>query len=65
MSLYKLSDQIVFKTLRDINYGYLEVIKYNGELLKFGNPNSSLQSVLRIKKPNKSYCIKSKYYPKE
>ena len=57
MSLYKLSDQIVFKTLRDINYGYLEVIKYNGELLKFGNPNSSLQSVLRIKKPNFTFNL--------
>ena len=57
MSLYKLSDQIVFKTLRDINYGYLEVIKYNGELLKFGNPNSSLQSILRIKKPNFTFNL--------
>ena len=57
MSLYKLSDQIVFKILRDIHYGYLEITKYNGELLKFGNPNSSLKSVLKIKKPNFTFNL--------
>ena len=38
MGLYNFSDQIVFKILRDIEHGYLEITKYNGELLKFGNP---------------------------
>ena len=52
MGLYNFSDQIVFKILRDIEHGYLEITKYNGELLKFGNPNSPLKSVLKIKKPN-------------
>ncbi len=52
MGLYNFSDQIVFKILRDIKHGYLEITKYNGELLKFGNPNSPLKSVLKIKKPN-------------
>ena len=36
MSLYNLSDKIVFKILKDIEYGYLEITKYNGELLKIG-----------------------------
>ena len=49
MGLYNFSDQIVFKILRDIEHGYLEITKYNGELLKFGNPNSPLKSVLKIK----------------
>ena len=49
MGLYNFSDQIVFKILKDIKYGYLEITKYNGELLKFGNPNNSLKSVLKIK----------------
>ena len=57
MSLYSLSDKIVFNILRDIEYGYLEIIKYNGELLKFGNPNSSLKSVLKIKKPSFSFNL--------
>jgi len=57
MGLYNFSDQIVFKILKDIKYGYLEIIKYNGELLKFGNPNSSLKSVLKIKKPNFTFNL--------
>ena len=57
MGIYNISDQIVFKILRDIEQGYLEIIKYNGELLKFGNPNSSLKSVLKIKKPSFSFNL--------
>ena len=57
MGLYNFSDQIVFKILRDIKHGYLEITKYNGELLKFGNPNSSLKSVLKIKKPNFTFNL--------
>ena len=57
MSLYNFSDQIVFKILRDIEHGYLEITKYNGELLKFGNPNSPLKSVLKIKKPNFTFNL--------
>ena len=57
MGLYNFSDQIVFKILRDIEHGYLEITKYNGELLKFGNPNSSLKSTLKIKKPSFSFNL--------
>ncbi len=52
MGIYNISDQIVFKILKNIDQGYLEIIKYDGELLKFGNPNSSLKSTLKIKKPS-------------
>ena len=57
MSIYNISDQIVFKILKNIDQGYLEIIKYDGELLKFGNPNSSLKSVLKIKKPSFSFNL--------
>ena len=57
MGLYNFSDQIVFKILRDIEHGYLEITKYNGELLKFGNPNNPLKSVLKIKKPNFTFNL--------
>tara|TARA_B100000287_G_scaffold60805_1_gene53129 strand:- start:91 stop:1269 length:1179 start_codon:yes stop_codon:yes gene_type:complete len=57
MGIYNISDQIVFKILRNIDQGYLEIIKYDGELLKFGNPNSSLKSVLKIKKPSFSFNL--------
>ncbi len=52
MNLFKLSDKIVFNILKDINYGYLEVINYNGKLLKFGNKNDSLKATIKIKKPS-------------
>ncbi len=52
MNLFKLSDKIVFNILKDINYGYLEIINYNGKLLKFGNKNDSLKATIKIKKPN-------------
>ena len=57
MGIYNISDQIVFKILRNIEQGYLEIIKCDGELLKFGNPNSSLKSVLKIKKPSFSFNL--------
>ena len=37
MNLYNLSDTIVFKILRDIDFGYLEIINFDGTILKFGN----------------------------
>ncbi|MDF1857571.1 MAG: cyclopropane-fatty-acyl-phospholipid synthase [Candidatus Pelagibacter bacterium] len=49
MLIYKLSDLIVFSLLKNIKYGYLEVIKMNGEVLKFGDPNESLKVSLEIK----------------
>ncbi len=57
MSLYNFSDKIVFKILKDIKYGYLELTKFNGELLKFGDPQSNLKAVLRIKKPNFTFNL--------
>ena len=57
MSLYTLFDKIVFKILKDIEYGYLEIPKYNGELLKFGNSQSPLKAIVKIKKPNFTFNL--------
>ncbi len=57
MSLCNFSDKIVFKILKDIEYGYLEITKHNGELLKFGDPQSPLKAVLKIKKPNFTFNL--------
>ena len=57
MNLYNFSDKIVFKILKDIEYGYLEITKYNGELLKFGNSQSPLKAILKIKKPNFTFNL--------
>ena len=57
MSLFNFSDKIVFKILKDIEYGYLEITKHNGELLKFGDPQSPLKAILKIKKPNFTFNL--------
>ena len=57
MGLYSFSDKIVFNILRDIEYGYLEITKYSGEILKFGNPSSSLKANLKITKPNFTFNL--------
>ena len=44
MLIYKLSDLIVFSLLKNIKHGHLEVIKMNGEVLKFGDPNDGNSS---------------------
>ena len=57
MNLFTISDKIVFNTLNNIRFGYLEIVKHNGELLKFGNPNDPLKANLEIKKPNFTFNL--------
>ena len=53
MNLYRFADKIVFKILQDIDSGYLEITSFDGEIMKFGNPEDTLKAHIRIKKPNK------------
>ena len=55
--LYKTSDLIVFTALKNIEHGYLEITKVNGEILKFGNPNDSLKVSLQIKDESLTYNL--------
>ena len=57
MNLFKISDKIVFSTLKNIKFGYLEIINHNGDILKFGDPNDILKAYLEIKNPNFSFNI--------
>ena len=57
MNLYKLSDKIVFNTLKNIDSGYLELTNFNGEIVKFGNPDDSLKAYMIIKKPNFTFNL--------
>ena len=57
MNLFKISDKIVFNTLKNIEFGYLEIINHNGELFKFGNPNDQLKADLKIKNPNFTFNL--------
>ena len=52
MNLYNFTDKIVFRILRDIDSGYLEIISFDGNTMKFGNPEDPLKANIRIKKPN-------------
>jgi cyclopropane-fatty-acyl-phospholipid synthase len=57
MLIYKISDTIVFKALKSIKYGFLEITKIDGEILKFGNPDDNLKVTLKIKDERLMYNL--------
>ena len=57
MNFYSFADKIVFRILQDINSGYLEIISFEGEIIKFGNPEDPLKANIRIKKPNFTFNL--------
>ena len=57
MFLNKISDKLVFNFLSKIDYGYLEIKTFDGELLKFGNQQEPLSANIIIKKPNFNYNL--------
>ena len=59
MFIYEASDKIVFNILSKINYGYLEITSFDGNVFKFGNPEDNLKANLIIKKPNFTYNLVS------
>ena len=52
MTLNSLSDKIVFKFLKNIQFGYLEIINHDGKYYKFGNSNETLKANIKIQNPN-------------
>ena len=65
MLLNRAADKLVFKFLSKIKNGYLEITTYEGEILKFGNPDQSLKANIKIKNPNfnfsPSWVVISRY----
>ena len=57
MLLNNVADKLVFKFLSKISYGYLELTTFDGNVLKFGNPNDKLQANILIKKQNFNYNL--------
>ena len=57
MLIYKISDIIVFNALKSIKYGFLEITKIDGDILKFGNPDDSLKVTLKIKDESLMYNL--------
>ena len=52
MIIDKISDSIVFTTLKNIKHGFLEITNFDGEVLKFGNINEKLKVKVIIKHPS-------------
>ena len=52
-----ISDTIVFNTLKNIQYGYLEITTFEGEILKFGSSEEKLKAKIFIKHPNLNYNL--------
>ena len=57
MLIYKISDSIVFNTLKNIENGFLTITKTNGEILKFGNPSENLKVSITIKDESFNYNL--------
>ena len=57
MFINKISDSIVFKTLKEIKHGYLEITNFYGEVLRFGNINEDLKVKIFIKHPSLNYNL--------
>ena len=57
MKLSTLTDKIVFNILKDIEFGYLELLNHDGKQYKFGNPNDSLKAKIIVKKSNFTFDL--------
>ena len=57
MNLNNLSDKIVFNILRNVRFGYLELVNHNGKIYKFGDPKNDLKANIKIKNPNFTFNL--------
>ena len=53
----KISDTIVYNTLKNIKHGYLEIINFEGDVLKFGDLKEDLKVKIIIKHPGLNYKL--------
>ena len=52
-----LSDKIVFNILKNIQFGYLELVNHDGEVYKFGDPKDTLKANIKIKNSNFTFNL--------
>ncbi len=57
MNLNKIADKIVFKSLKFIKYGSIELVNYDNEKYHFGNHTEELKVKIKINKPGLTYQI--------
>ena len=55
MNLNKLSDKIVFNSLKFIKHGNLKITNHDGKEYTFGNSNERLNADLKIIKPGLTF----------
>ena len=53
----KISDTIVYNVLKNIKHGYLEIINFEGDVLKFGDLKEDLKVKIIIKHPDLNYKL--------
>ena len=57
MNIKILSDKIVFNILKNIQFGYLELVNHDGEVYKFGDSKDTLKANINIKNPNFTFNL--------
>ncbi len=57
MNLNKISDKIVFKTLKFIKHGNIKLINYDNQSYDFGDTEDNLKVTIKINKPGLTYQI--------
>ena len=53
----KISDTIVYNTLKNIKHGYLEIINFEGDVFKFGDLKEDLKVKIIVKHPGLNYKL--------
>jgi len=57
MNLNKISDKLIFKTLKFIKHGNIELINHDTKIYNFGDPREKLKVTIKINKPGLTYQI--------
>jgi len=57
MNFNTIADKIVFKSLKFIKYGSIELVNYDNKKYIFGNSNKNLKVKIKINKPGLTYQI--------
>ena len=60
MNLKKISDSIVFNSLKNISYGNIKFINYDGSIICLGARNTEKTATLKINKPGLTFEIINK-----
>ena len=57
MNLNKISDELVFQSLKFIKHGNIELINHDNKSYNFGDPGEKLKVTIKINKPGTTYQI--------